>query len=285
MRPDEPSQTAVMVCIARALAHGAPGVGAFSDPTALALLPEASRAWVEGWHARESRGLRARLLRGAEERRALMMVARTVAIDEAVRAAAFRQVVILGAGLDGRAWRMPELAGATVFEVDHPDSQRVKAARVAALSQTAREVRFVPVDFTRDDLDRALADAGHDASQPTTWIWEGVIIYLTRAEVDATLTVIARRSAAESQLIAYYHRPALLSLLVGVMVRRLGEPLRSSYRVAAMRALLAKHGFRVTSDEGLPALGARVSAEVGAGAKVLGHARIAVAARVIAPLP
>ena len=115
-----------------------------------------------------------------------MMVSRTVAIDEAVRAAASPQVVILGAGLDGRAWRMQELRDVTVFEVDHPDSQRVKRARVSALQQVARDVRFVPVDFTRDRLDDALAAAGHDATRPTTWIWEGVVMYLELADIEAT---------------------------------------------------------------------------------------------------
>lgn len=281
MRAGEPSQTAVMVCVARALAHGAPGVGRFSDPTAFTLLPEAERLWVERTRARDTpRNGRERFRRAADERRAMMMVARTVAIDEALRAAACRQVVILGAGLDGRAWRMPELADATVFEVDHPDSQAAKRARVASLSQLAREVRFVPVDFTRDELGRALGDAGHDPAQPTLWIWEGVIMYLTRAEVAATLAVIERRSAAGSRLVAYYHRRALFLVLVGMLVKRLGEPLRSTFSVEAMRALLAQHGFRVTSDDDLPTLGARVSPQVAAATRVLRHARIAVAERV-----
>ena len=120
-----------------------------------------------------------------------MMVARTVAIDDAVRAATAPQVVILGAGLDGRAWRMPELRDVTVFEVDHPDSQRVKRARVSALEPVARDIRFVPVDFTRDRLDDALAAAGHDATRATTWIWEGVVMYLELSDIDATLSVIA----------------------------------------------------------------------------------------------
>ena len=286
MKAGEPSQTAVMVCIARALAHGAPGVGSYSDPTAFALLPEAAQAWVE--RSREpnaARGAAERWRRAADARRALMMVARTVAIDEALRSAACPQVVILGAGLDGRAWRMSELVGATVFEVDHPDSQRVKRARVGGLTQATREVRFVPVDFTRDDLARALADAGHDASLSTIWIWEGVVMYLTRSAIEATLAVIARRSTAGSRLVVNYHRPALMTLLVGLLVRRLGEPLRSSFSPEAMRELLAKHGFRVTSDEDLPTLGARVSPEVGAGAKVLSHSRIALAERASSPPP
>ena len=115
-----------------------------------------------------------------------------------MRDAGAPQVVILGAGLDGRAWRMPELRDVTVFEVDHPDSQREKAARAAALLRVAREVRFVPVDFTRDRLDEPLAAAGHDPARPTTWIWEGVVMYLTTAESRprSTSSRAARRRAA-----------------------------------------------------------------------------------------
>ena len=156
MRAGEPSQTAVMVCIARALAHGAPGVGSFSDPTAFALLPEAAQAWVERSRKQDvPLGARERWRRAADQRRALMMVARTVAIDEAVRAAGCRQLVILGAGLDGRAWRMPELAGVTVFEVDHPATQAEKRSHRAELPEPVAAVTFVPVNFERDSLDDA----------------------------------------------------------------------------------------------------------------------------------
>jgi hypothetical protein len=55
-----------------------------------------------------------------------MIALRTAAIDQSVReaiAGGATQLVILGAGYDGRAWRLPELAGVKVFEVDHPATQ------------------------------------------------------------------------------------------------------------------------------------------------------------------
>jgi methyltransferase (TIGR00027 family) len=281
MRPGQASQTAVMVCAARAVAHGRTDVGTFSDPIALSLLPEAERGRVERMRSgAKPPGLRERAVQATVERRAMMMVARTVAIDEAVRAAATDQVVILGAGLDGRAWRMPELAEATVFEVDHPDTQRDKRTRVGSSQACAREVRFVAVDFSRDDLDLALQAAGHDATRPSTWIWEGVVMYLTRTQIEATLAIIRRRSTLGSALIVAYHRPALLLLLVGFMLRRVGEPLRSVLSVEQMRALLAAYGFRVTHDEDLPSIGARISPSVARYTRGVSHMRIAVAERV-----
>ncbi len=174
---------------------------------------------------------------------------------------------------------MPELRDVTVFEVDHPDSQRVKRARVAALAQVARDVRFVPVDFTRDSLDDALAAAGHDATRPTTWIWEGVVMYLELADIDATLSVIARRSAPRSRLVVMYFRPALMSWFVGFIVRRAGEPFRSAFTPDQMSALLRKHGFTVTRDENLPAIAGRLSAELARATRPMKHMQIATADR------
>ena len=236
-----------MVCMGRAAAHGVTPVAQFADPTALVLLPDDARARVERFRAgAKPKTVPERLERFFLDKRSKMMVARTVAIDEAVRAVRSPQLVILGAGLDGRAWRMPELRDVTVFEVDHPDSQRDKRTRAASLPQVARDVRFVPVDFARDDLDAALAGTGHDSARATTWIWEGVVMYLALAEVEATLGVIARRSAAGSRLIVAYHSPALILRLVAFLVARVGEPLRSAFTAHAMRTLLATHGFGVS---------------------------------------
>ncbi len=280
MKPGQESQTAVWVCMGRAVADGARWAGGFSDPTALALLPERAQRRVEQFRAGNvARGVRPRVERYLLDRRAKVMVARSVAIDEALRAAASPQLVVLGAGLDGRAWRMPELRDTVVFEVDHPDSQREKRARSASLPRRARDVRFVPVDFERDNLDNALAAAGHDPARPTTWIWEGVVMYLAQPDIEATLAVIQRRSAPASRLVVVYHSPALVLRLVGLAVARLGEPLRSSFTADAMRALLATYGFAVVRDEATPAIGAALSPEVARATRGIKHVRIATADR------
>jgi len=280
MKPGHESQTAVMVAAARAAAHGrTPGVD-FQDPTALALLPDEARRHVEDFRAGTlPKSLRGRFAHAFFDKRSKMMVARTVAIDEAVRAAASPQVVLLGAGLDGRAWRMPELRDVTVFEVDHPDSQREKQARAANLQQMAREVRFVRVDFTRDRLDDALAAAGHDPARPTTWIWEGVVMYLERAAIEATLAVVQRRSAPASRLVVMYLSQSLLLPVIAFFLRRVGEPVRSLFTPDEMRALLARYGFTVERDDGLPGIAARLSADLGRDTRMMTHMRVATAKR------
>jgi methyltransferase (TIGR00027 family) len=282
MRPGESSRTAALVCMARAIAHEEALAPKFSDPTALHLLSEEGRARVER-HRRgppPRRSVRGRVAYEFMTARAAMMAVRTVFIDEAVREAAHAQVVILGAGLDGRAWRMPELRDAVVFEVDHPDTQRTKRARIGELGQTAREVRFVAVDFTRDDLAERLAAAGHDATKPTTWIWEGVVMYLTPAEVEASLAIVAARSAPGSRLVVVYTAPGgFIRHVVALAVRRLGEPFRSTFREEQMRALLAKHGFGVVLDEGMPRSAARIAPAMAARARRVKHVRMVTADR------
>ncbi|MEV4536373.1 class I SAM-dependent methyltransferase [Asanoa sp. NPDC049518] len=252
------SRTAVLVCQGRAAAHGLVATERFSDPTALPLLRADEReavVWVRD--GRAPKEWRTRVAYETVKAITELMVPRTVAIDDAVRARPGQQVVILGAGLDGRAWRMPELADVAVFEVDQPASQQDKRSRAAVLS--GRPPTYVPVDFRTDDLSRALAAAGHLGDRPTTWVWEGVVPYLTPAEVEATVGAVAACSARGSRLVVNFQLPVpflKLGFLLGRALSRSAgqtsvftrEPWRSTWTPAAMAELLARHGFTVTAD-------------------------------------
>jgi len=264
----------------RAIAHGRTPVSAFSDPTALALLSADQQAEVE--RIRQGplpKKWRARFRYEHLMRESQLMVARTVAIDADLRNAAVPQVVILGAGLDGRAWRMRELSMAVVYEVDHPDSQQQKLRRIAPLTLEAREVRFVPLDFRHGDLAQALEAAGHNPHVPTAWVWEGVVMYLNRAEIEMTLKTIEARSVPGIRLIVAYHQPALLLLLLAIIVRRLGEPIRTVLTPQQMRNLLARYGFSTRWDRDLPAIGSELSTEIGHALRLMRHLRIVSAER------
>jgi methyltransferase (TIGR00027 family) len=188
-----------------------------------------------------------------------VMVPRTVAIDDAVRDRLAPQLVVLGAGLDDRAWRMPELGDVDVFEVDHRASQADKRDRIGDLLPLARSVRFVGVDFSRDQLDAALVSAGHRPDQATTWIWEGVVPYLTRREAAATVQAVGARSSAGSRLVVNYQTWTLAAALGRTVARAMSaaarqrspwadEPVRSSWTPAAMSAMVTDHGFRIERD-------------------------------------
>ncbi|WP_437567216.1 class I SAM-dependent methyltransferase [Sorangium sp. So ce542] len=198
---------------------------------------------------------------------------RTRAIDDALREAVARgtpQLVVLGAGLDSRAMRLPELAGVQVFEVDHPSTQRDKVERLASLARgdgsaagapgaapelKARGLARVPVDFERDRLDEALLAAGFRPAEPTFWIWEGVTVYLTREAIDGTLRLTAALSAPGSRIALTYgmlpdvELPAWAERVIRGMFRSLGEPVRTPLAREEMRELLARAGLRVLSDE------------------------------------
>jgi methyltransferase (TIGR00027 family) len=182
---------------------------------------------------------------------------RTRAIDAAVRegvTAGATQLVLLGAGLDARAWRMPELAGVRVFEVDHPSTQATKRARIGSRRPEAKDVTFVAVDFARDSLEQQLARAGHDASAPTFWIWEGVTPYLPLEATRGTLAAIAARSGPGSRLAVTYGTPTATTLgpgllRVGLMgFRMMGEAIVGLVSKATMHDALRDAGFRVLDD-------------------------------------
>jgi methyltransferase (TIGR00027 family) len=101
-------------------------------------------------------------------------------------------VVILGAGYDTRAARMPK-SGVRYFEVDHPDTQAAKRARLAALpGYPIDAATYAPCDFEREDPVDRLRAAGLSARVPTLVLWEGVVPYLTEAAVRAAATTLAR---------------------------------------------------------------------------------------------
>lgn len=132
----------------------------------------------------------------------------------------------------------------------------------------------MPVDFGSDSADAALDAAGHDPRVPTTWVWEGVVMYLTAARIETTLTTLRRRSAPGSHLIVLYHSPAPILTLVGLATGWMGEPLRSTQTADAMRRMLADFGFSVNWDEDLPTLARPLDTDMAGGLRPVGHLRI-----------
>ena len=264
----------MLVCQGRAAAHERIAPGVFADPSALPMLRPDERVPVEQVRAdTEPAGVAARVGYEMVKATAEVVVPRTVAIDRAVRAWSSPQVIILGAGLDGRAWRLAELAAATVYELDHPASQQDKRERTAQLTPLAGALRWVPVDLSRDRLDGALAAAGHDSGTPTTWVWEGVVPYLTGAEVEATVEALARRSAPGSGLVVNYQAPGAGAAVGRVAARGMlllarrpslwgDEPRRSAWTARTMGGLLARHGFAVGTDADLLAIASGLPMEI-----------------------
>ncbi len=117
----------------------------------------------------------------------------------------FTQVVILGAGLDLRAYRFAMLKGPVkVFEVDQPATQAAKIARVKKIfHEVPSHVTYIPIDFNEETLEK-LAACGYSPSFRTLFIWEGVTPYLKPEAVDATLAWVRSNSTSGSSIIFDY---------------------------------------------------------------------------------
>jgi methyltransferase (TIGR00027 family) len=117
-----------------------------------------------------------------------------------------RQAVILAAGLDARAYRLPWPDGTTVFEVDQPEVIDFKTRTLADLGAQARaDRRTIAIDL-REDWPKALLDNGFDPSAPTAWIAEGLLIYLPSEAQDLLFDRIDELSAPDSR-VATEHIP------------------------------------------------------------------------------
>jgi methyltransferase (TIGR00027 family) len=116
-------------------------------------------------------------------------------------------VMILGAGLDTRAYRLAHRSDIPVFEVDLPvNIERKKATVRRVLGGLPPSVRLVPVDFERDDLAAELEKHNFHANFRTFFIWEGVTQYLTEDAVRATFCYLQTAAAGSRLVFTYVQR-------------------------------------------------------------------------------
>ena len=114
--------------------------------------------------------------------------------------AGVRQVVILAAGLDSRAWRLPWPDGTTVYELDQPKVLEFKSSTLRQRGdQPTANLVDVPVDL-RHDWPEALQQAGFDGSAPSIWSVEGLLPFLPAAAQQLLFERVQALSAAGSRI-------------------------------------------------------------------------------------
>lgn len=163
------------------------------------------------------------------------------------------QYVILGAGMDTFAFRNTDtLNNIHVFEVDHPLTQADKQKRIARAGwETPKNLCFVPMDFTKDDLAEKLLACGFKKDVKTFFSWLGVSYYLAKEQIENMLKTIETLAAEGSSLAFDYATNDLFTSPVKrvqnmiAMAAASGEPMKSTFDYCELERLLEKHRFLI----------------------------------------
>jgi len=247
MQAGKPSRTALGAAGHRAAHQVLEGGRIFSDPLAVRILGDDADALLRD--ARENPGQA--LMR-------MFVSARSRFAEDSLALARERgatQLVVLGAGLDTFAYRGPR-PGLRMFEVDHPDTQAWKRARLADAGIAAPEnLTYVAVNFESDTLDDRLVANGFDGDAQSFFMWLGVTPYLTKDAIWATLGWIGGLPGGAHVVFDYGEpREAVSGAARAYMQERMarvaaiGEPWISFFEPAALHAKLHELGFRDIED-------------------------------------
>ena len=128
---------------------------------------------------------------------------RTRFLDEVVLDACgrgCRQVVILGAGLDARAFRLDWPTGTRLWELDLPSVLEFKAQVIRSEGWSpACDRRALAVDLS-DNWSGPLVGAGLDGDAPVVWLAEGLLAYLTEEAGNRIVSIAADLSVPGSRM-------------------------------------------------------------------------------------
>lgn len=171
------------------------------------------------------------------------------------------QVVIIGAGLDSRAYRFhQQMPGVRFFEVDLPAAvARKKELVQAAMGKLPNAVAYVPVDYKNRKIGGALKQVGYDEKCKTLFVCEGVTRYIGAAAVDRTLQFIAENAAAGSELVFDYIPDSLArgdftkypyARFQAVRMAAYGHPWKFGIAQDKVVEFVTSRGFSLISDLG-----------------------------------
>jgi methyltransferase (TIGR00027 family) len=175
--------------------------------------------------------------------------ARTAFFDRVVVASIDRgvtQVVIGGAGYDGRAFRYAK-PGVRWFEVDHPATQADKLERIARLGLATSQLSFIPADFTADPVAEPLLAAGLDPARPALFLFEGVVVYLEQPVTERVLTEFREVTPVGSPLaisVSTRGTTAEARARFAERVAEIGEPARTVITSDEATGLLSAAGWK-----------------------------------------
>jgi methyltransferase (TIGR00027 family) len=188
-------------------------------------------------------------------------ICRTRYIDDAVNenlAKGIEQLVILGAGLDSRAYRLKGVEKIRVFEADLPDVQEKKKKAIRRIFGNLPEnVTYIPIDFSDRTLEAAFASSHYDPQSPTLFIMEGVSQYLAEDDFWRTAAFIGKSKPGNVFLFTY----VLKSIIEGSnptaeklvrQIARQGTPWVFGFEPSEVQSFLKPFRLQVIEEAGSP---------------------------------
>ena len=187
------------------------------------------------------------------------VVTRTRYAEDALQAAVARgttQYVLIGAGFDSFALRLPDYASnLQIFEIDFPATQGLKRQRIRECALSLPDsVHFIAADLSDESVQAALARSAFDSRRLTFFSWLGVSMYLTRDANFATFKSIAACAPPGSELAFTYfderlfHLPSDSFREMERRVAAVGEPFLSGFSPATLAENLAACGLALVED-------------------------------------
>ena len=177
-------------------------------------------------------------------------------LDQAIQSN-IQQYVLVGAGLDSFVLReshhYPTLK---IFEVDHPDTQAAKQAKLKKLGDIPSTVEFVAINFEKESISEALTRSLYERSAPAFFSWLGTTHYLNPQTTLQTLKSIAEFSANASEVVLDYSTDfqeltgieRLGSMGVAQFTHLLKEPLLGQFKPTDLHHAVEQMGFEVVED-------------------------------------
>jgi methyltransferase (TIGR00027 family) len=187
------------------------------------------------------------------------VIMRTRYAEDALKTAVsrgVRQYVLIGAGFDSFALRLPEFStNLQIFELDFPATQQLKIERIAACGMRLPDaLHFIAADLSEESVAAALARSSFKTDQLTFFSWLGVTMYLTREANLATFKSIASCGPPGSEVVFTYLDERVFQAQsqsfrdLQQRVASVGEPFRSGFNAAELAQILAACGVDLVED-------------------------------------
>ncbi|QTL97435.1 SAM-dependent methyltransferase [Iocasia frigidifontis] len=213
-----------------------------NDNIAECFLPEERKTVLK--EKREREKIKAQIPKGLYE----YVISRTKYIDRVLLDAVKNdtvQVVFLGAGYDSRAYRLNALLRNTkIFEVDAKPTQEYKISLLHKFGiEISKNIRYVAVNFEKDELFKKIYESGYDAQEKTLFIWEGVTFYLSERTVIKTMKKIRENTIIGSRVCFDFQTISSESDLINTGIKE--EEIKFGIETDKIESFVSENGYAI----------------------------------------